>query len=178
MSESISRQAAISIPPMPKEHRDYQTNNLDDAYESGWYDLQECIEQLPSADSNAIQRIQRVGSVDLISRQAAIDAMWKSLYAYEDLTEKQFMGHEELELGDWFKHRIFVQRMHEECMKAVESLPSAEPEMKTCEGCKHNGLWEDELYYGVSCPCLFCKRRVNDEYERFDQQTGGAEEVK
>ena len=64
---------------------------------------------------------------DLISRQDAIDAMWKALFAYEDLTEKQFMEHEELELKDWFLHRIFVQRMHEECMKAVEALPSAEP---------------------------------------------------
>jgi hypothetical protein len=65
-------------------------------------------------------------SGDLISRADAIKAMWKALYAYEDLTEKQFMEHEELELKDWFQHRIFVQRMHEECMKAVESLPSAE----------------------------------------------------
>ena len=63
---------------------------------------------------------------NLIRRSDAINAMWKALYAYEDLTEKQFMEHEELELGDWFKHRIFVQRMHEECMKAVEALPSAE----------------------------------------------------
>lgn len=70
---------------------------------------------------------------DLISRQDAIDAMWKALYAYEDLTEKQFMEHKELELEDWFQHRIFVQRMHEECMKAVESLPSAEPKRKECE---------------------------------------------
>ena len=43
----ISRQAATTIPVMPKEHRYYQTNNLDDAYEQGWNDLQECIENLP-----------------------------------------------------------------------------------------------------------------------------------
>lgn len=47
--DSISRQAATTIPVMPKEHRHYQTNNLDDAYEQGWNDLQECIENLPSA---------------------------------------------------------------------------------------------------------------------------------
>jgi deoxycytidylate deaminase len=41
--------------------------------------------------------------------------------------------------------------------------PSAEP--KTCDGCKHKGKWEDELYYGVYCPCINCKRRVNDNYE-------------
>ena len=90
---------------------------------------------------------------DLICRQDAIDAMWKSLYAYEDLTEKQFMEHEELELEDWFQHRIFVQRMHEECMKAVESLPSAnrtEP-----------GRWEiktDTDEYGLKRPKLVCSK--------------------
>ena len=45
--ELISRRAATTIPVMPKEHRHYQTNNLDDAYEQGWTDLQECIENLP-----------------------------------------------------------------------------------------------------------------------------------
>lgn len=33
------------------------------------------ITRFPSADSNANQRVQHVGSVDLISRQAAIDAV-------------------------------------------------------------------------------------------------------
>lgn len=47
MNDLISRQAATTIPVMPKEHRHYQTNNLDDAYEQGWADLQECIENLP-----------------------------------------------------------------------------------------------------------------------------------
>ena len=46
----ISRQAAITLPVMPKEHREYQTYNLDDAYEQGWFDLQKCIEGLPSAE--------------------------------------------------------------------------------------------------------------------------------
>ena len=49
-SDLISRQAAITLPVMPKEHREYQTFNLDDAYEQGWDDLQKCIETLPSAD--------------------------------------------------------------------------------------------------------------------------------
>ena len=47
----ISRQDAITIPVMPKEHRQYQTMNIDDAYERGWYDLQDCIESLPSAEA-------------------------------------------------------------------------------------------------------------------------------
>lgn len=47
--DCISRQAAITIPILPKEHRKYQTMNLDDAYELGWFDCQECIEDLSSA---------------------------------------------------------------------------------------------------------------------------------
>lgn len=45
----ISRQAAISLPVKPKEDRYFQTQNLDDAYDYGWYSLQKCIEKLPPA---------------------------------------------------------------------------------------------------------------------------------
>ena len=55
MSDIISRQAAITLPVMPKEHREYQTYNLDDAYEQGWLDLQKCIEKLPSAQLEIIR---------------------------------------------------------------------------------------------------------------------------
>lgn len=47
MSNLIDRQAAITIPVMPIEHRKYQTFNLDDAYEQGWIDCQDCIKELP-----------------------------------------------------------------------------------------------------------------------------------
>ena len=46
----------------------------------------------------------------------------------------------------------------------VIDLPSAEP--KTCKGCKHIGKWENEVEYGCSSPCTFCKRRMKDNYER------------
>ena len=48
-SDCISRQAATTIPILPKEHRQYQTMNIDDAYDLGWLDCQNCIEKLPSA---------------------------------------------------------------------------------------------------------------------------------
>ena len=48
--DTISRKAAISIPLMPKEHRKYQTMNLDDAYDEGWGDYQACIAIMPSAE--------------------------------------------------------------------------------------------------------------------------------
>lgn len=50
--------------------------------------------------------------------------------------------------------------------KAEELDSSAQPE--TCEGCKHSGQWENELEYGAFCPCLACKRRASDNYERSD----------
>lgn len=46
----IEKQAAATIPVLPKEHRKYQTMNLDDAYENGWCDALECVEKLPPAD--------------------------------------------------------------------------------------------------------------------------------
>lgn len=73
----ISRQAATTIPVMPKEHRYYQTNNLDDAYEQGWNDLQECIENLPPIQQNHNADYGKMVG-DTISRQAAIDAVYKN----------------------------------------------------------------------------------------------------
>ena len=70
----ISRQAATTIPVMPKEHRYYQTNNLDDAYEQGWNDLQECIENLPPIQQNHNADYGKMVE-DTISRQMAIDAL-------------------------------------------------------------------------------------------------------
>ena len=49
MDDTISRQAAISLPVKPREDRYFQTQSLDDAYDYGWRSLQRCIEKLPSA---------------------------------------------------------------------------------------------------------------------------------
>ena len=56
MTEYIEKTAAATIPVMPKEHRKYQTLNLDDAYENGWYDALECVEKLPPADVRPVVR--------------------------------------------------------------------------------------------------------------------------
>lgn len=63
---------------------------------------------------------------DTISRQAAIDSLWKALYEYEDKTEKQFMESEELDVGDWIQHRIFVQNMSDIDRQTILNLPSVE----------------------------------------------------
>lgn len=65
-------------------------------------------------------------SDDTISRQAAIDALWKALYEYEDKTEKQFQESDELDVGDWMQHRIFVQNMSDIDRQTILALPSAE----------------------------------------------------
>lgn len=65
---------------------------------------------------------------DLISREAAIDALRKALYAYEDKTEKQFQGSDELDVSDWIVHRIFVQNMNVIDRETILALPSAQPE--------------------------------------------------
>ena len=63
---------------------------------------------------------------DPIDRQAAIDALWKSLHAYEDKTERQFIESDELDVGDWMEHRIFVQNMNDSDRQAILELPSAD----------------------------------------------------
>lgn len=62
-----------------------------------------------------------------ISRRAAIDALWKALYEYEDKTEKQFQESEDLDVEDWIGHRIFVQNMNDIDRQTILNLPSAQP---------------------------------------------------
>ena len=64
---------------------------------------------------------------DAISRQAAIDALWKTLYEYEDKTEKLFLESEELDVADWFQHRIFVQNMNDIDRQTILNLPPVTP---------------------------------------------------
>ncbi len=66
--------------------------------------------------------------VDLIDRQKAIDALWEALYEYEGKTEKQFQESEELDVADWFQHRIFVQNMSDIDRQVILNLPSAPPD--------------------------------------------------
>ena len=65
---------------------------------------------------------------DTIDRQMAIDALWKALYEYEDETEKQFLESEELDVGEWIGHRIFVQNMNDIDRQTILNLPSAQPD--------------------------------------------------
>lgn len=68
--------------------------------------------------------------MDLIDRQAAIDALWKALYEYEDKTEKQFLESDDLDVGDWIQHRIFIQNMNDIDRQTILNLPPAQPEQR------------------------------------------------
>ena len=85
---------------------------------------------------------------DLISRQAAVDALWKALFKYEDDVEKQFQESDELDVSEWIVHRIFVQNMSAIDRQTILNLPSAEPERK-------KGEWvvDDEFI-----DCSVCRR--------------------
>ena len=56
MAEYIDREAAMTVPVLPKEYRAYQTSNLDDAYEAGWNDALENLKNIPSADVLPVER--------------------------------------------------------------------------------------------------------------------------
>ena len=65
---------------------------------------------------------------DLISRKAAIEALWKALFEYEEKMEKQFLESDDLDVDDWIQHRIFVQNMNDIDRQTILNLPSAQSE--------------------------------------------------
>ena len=83
---------------------------------------------------------------DMIDRQAAIDALWKALCEYEDKTGEQFIESDELDVGDWVRHRVFVENMSDIDRKVILNLPPAQPEQKEpCSVCK--GLENRDTLY-------------------------------
>ncbi len=99
---------------------------------------------------------------DLISRQAAIDALWKALYEYEDKTEKQFQESEDLDIQDWILHRIFVQNMSDIDRQTIIDLPPVQPETATVTIGRTRG--ETTMWY--ECDACGEPVDVNDNYCR------------
>ena len=62
---------------------------------------------------------------------------------------------------------MFITNQKETCEQIADYLKELQERRKAdgCEGCKNIGLWENEYEYGVSCPCLRCARRAQDNYE-------------
>ena len=108
------------------DHSGYDTRML--------YEIQDTLESLPAVQpDHTADSGKKAEKEDCISRQAAIDALWKALYEYEDETEKQFLESEELDVGEWIGHRIFVQNMNDIDRQTILNLPSAQPEQRYTE---------------------------------------------
>ena len=56
MPEYISREMATAYAPLPKSLREYQTGNLDDAWESGYKYAIDQIDAIPAADVVEVKR--------------------------------------------------------------------------------------------------------------------------
>lgn len=112
---------------------------------------------------------------NLIDRQMAIDALWKALFDYEDKTEKQFQESEELDVGDWILHRIFVQNMSDIDRQTILNLPPAQPEIIRCKDCKHKPSGNATIIFpDDKCPCK-CEDYWYSWIPRDDWYCGNAE---
>ena len=98
---------------------------------------------------------------DIIYRKDAIDALWKALFDYEDVTEKRFQESNELNVSDWFLYRIFVQNMNDIDRAVILELPSAEPEIVRCKDCK----WGREVCGNIE---YFVDNNTPPEYHGYE----------
>lgn len=74
----------------------------------------------------------------LIDADALLNELWKSLFKYEDETEKKFLESDELDIGDWIQHRIFVQNMSDIDRQTLLKQPTVDAvEVVRCKDCKH-----------------------------------------
>lgn len=48
MTEYLEREVAMTMPVLPKRYRQFQTDNLDDAYEQGWMDALDNLKNSPA----------------------------------------------------------------------------------------------------------------------------------
>ena len=94
---------------------------------------------------------------DSISRQDAIDALWKAMYEFEDKMEKQFSESDNLDVYDWIQHRIFVQNMSDIDRKTILDLPSAKHE-------QNPGKWNfigDNMFECTNCKVVYTTNQLN-----------------
>lgn len=136
MSDLISREEVLNL--------------LDTAFENGAFDGRYAYENLVDAIQNLIHPLEKEFCEDAVSRYAAINALWKALYEYEDKTEKQFIESDELNVADWIEHRIFVQNMSDIDRQTILALPSAWPEKRTEERTKTH-----------ACDCISRKAAID-----------------
>ena len=75
--------------------------------------------------------------VEYIDRAAVVNGIWKALYSYEDEMEAKFMADPELDVSQWFFHRIFVQTMNSIDLQVILDAPAADvvPAVR-CKDCR------------------------------------------
>lgn len=138
---------------MEKHKQKYgDTDGMTDLYFLAHDHIKEAIKaKVPSAqpDEKRTEEHTKTHSCDLISRQAAIDALADYIHNVDKV---------------YSTGKLSAEDCRDAAKSVLDDLPSAQPE--TCEGCKHLGKWENEVEYGYPSPCTRCKRRVEDHYER------------
>lgn len=89
MAEYIEREAAIAYAPLPKHLREYQTMNLDDAWENGYDFAIRQIESIPAADVRPVSEIEKI--IENLQEQADIyNARAQELLVEEDGQVSQY----------------------------------------------------------------------------------------
>ena len=130
--------------------------------ESGWYYLSSeygyckilnVIAWMPEP-----RPYKEIKDEDLIERQAAIEALDQIFDRCEEIEAHLPEGD-----PDRTGYKMYPDYMT--VWKYLHQLSSAQPE-SNCLGCKHAGMWEDEVEYGYPSPCTRCKRMANDNYEQ------------
>ena len=113
-----------------------------------------CYGTMDIAKNVILKALETQPSEDCISRKAAIDALWKALHEYEDKTENQFLESKELDVADWFQHRIFVQNMSDIDRQTILNLPSVNPHLEErtetheCDCISRKGHWIKHKHNG------------------------------
>lgn len=97
---------------------------------------------------------------DVISRQAAIDAIYETFcYAYCDNCEKEM--NEDL-CGDCHRKYQNWAASKKIISKTMNSLPSAQPEIITCKDCLMHGVCRFEQGLGLDGYCSQAERRTDE----------------
>ena len=92
---------------------------------------------------------------DLISRKAAIDALKRQRTA-----EQCKLGDVRNAVVEWCINAIVKLPPEGRERSKGEWLPSAQPPVLTCDGCRHVGTYDTDF------PCSGCIRREKDYYEQ------------
>ena len=82
MNDLISRQAAQAIKVLPECYRNYQTDNLDDAYEKGWEDAMFSLNALSTIDPVKHGKWMAIGNTGLAACECGYVTDRYSIYNY------------------------------------------------------------------------------------------------